>query len=354
MNKKTLFLSPNTLKKAIVESQILPLAAACKNETILLSKYEFDKLSKFEQSKIKTCKSKGLGSKIRILNKIKADYIYIRDPFDFILCFILRLLGFINCEFVYDFRGVAHEEMLFKNSKAWKCLIVKYLERFAYRKANFISCVSNNMKLSLMKKYGERNNVSMTPCGADFRIKKIIKCNEIVNFCYLGGLSEWQKFESVCNTIDHFKHIDKINFHIITKDIELAKYQLKQKGLLSENISVISLARSELPSYLSDMDYGFVFRDNTFINNTASPIKVSEYICAGIIPVLTSGVGDFYDILKNSGLGLDRAEFHNMDLQELKAMKNDDTIARGLYNLSEFYSWDKLASTHIVNQIGFN
>jgi len=348
---KTLFISPNTLKKSVLESQIFPLIYACNNTSFLISKFDFDQNTRPEKVNVESISSKGILSKVRIIKNIKPDYIYVRDPFDFFLCFILNFFTLTNSQLIYDFRGVAHEEMKFKNSKLWKCKIIEFLEKLAFKKAHFVSCVSQNMRLALVKKFGERVNFSVTPCGADFRFKKSIVAKEHIDFCYVGGLSKWQQFDEVCKTIKKLQQFPLAKFHILTNDISLANKKINEYGINKYNLIVTSLGRDDIPSYLKNMDYGFVFRENTFINKTASPIKVSEYVCAGIIPVLTSGVGDFYDLLISKKLGIEKASFELMTFEELRIRSNNECLVDELYEFSNDYSWKKIAHTHIINKL---
>lgn len=49
---------------------------------------------------------------------------------------------------------------------------------------------------------------------------------------------------------------------------------------------------------LRDVKFGFVLRDDIAVNNVATPTKLSSYLSAGVIPIYSSALKDFYEKTK--------------------------------------------------------
>jgi glycosyltransferase involved in cell wall biosynthesis len=51
-------------------------------------------------------------------------------------------------------------------------------------------------------------------------------------------------------------------------------------------------------------DYGIILRANNITNRVASPIKITEYLHAGLKVILSPNIGDYSDLLIQSGYGI--------------------------------------------------
>ena len=72
----------------------------------------------------------------------------------------------------------------------------------------------------------------------------------------------------------------------------------------SRNPPFLQLIRlEEINNYLNATDYGILFRENLPINNQASPTKFAEYILAGLKVIISEGVGDFSEFVREHDCG---------------------------------------------------
>ena len=115
-------------------------------------------------------------------------------------------------------------------------------------------------------------------------------------FCYVGGLSVWQCFPE---TVELYKQIeDKVpnaKFKVFTGDQDKAKAILKEKGV--NNYEVKYVKPDQLVSELASCKYGFIVRAESPVNYVATPTKLSNYMAAGLIPIVSNSVGFFEEIL---------------------------------------------------------
>jgi glycosyltransferase involved in cell wall biosynthesis len=79
--------------------------------------------------------------------------------------------------------------------------------------------------------------------------------------------------------------------------------KLAKVGLTSEQVFVTKAPHVEVPSYLSAADFAFATIKPAECRRFCSPIKVGEYWAAGLPVLLTDGVGDDSDIIKQEGGG---------------------------------------------------
>ena len=64
-----------------------------------------------------------------------------------------------------------------------------------------------------------------------------------------------------------------------------------------EGVDVAYCKPAELPLVLAGYKYGFILRHQHAVNAVATPTKVSSYMAAGVIPILTDAVTDFAERL---------------------------------------------------------
>jgi hypothetical protein len=236
---------------------------------------------------------------------------YVRDVFNY---YNLHLINIIKKKFtiVYDFRSLIHTEMNYKKKSIYKQYLLKYMESYAYRKADYIQCVSNNLLKYLHDNFDYRDAV-VIPCFVN-GVKKLSN-KTVDSFVYCGGLSEWQKFDLILDLYFHifceYKEVNKKScFTIITmqKDdawkIINAKYKVNKD--FTETIKIKTMHPNDIPSELTKYQYGFLFRDKHIMNETSCPIKLCEYLSSGVIPIMSSGIGDFSNTL-------DFAVYYNKD-----------------------------------------
>lgn len=202
---------------------------------------------------------------------------------------------------IFWFQGVEPEELLMcgNNRTLRQRLRIKWfswLERRVLFHASLILFVSNAMHRHYLAKYGyTRQNYVVAPCMNSALIRNRF-CKEgkyaSPSFVYAGGLSQWQCFG---HTLDLFRHIrdsfPTARLALFTKETDAANKACKNKGL--DNVEVCSVPLEEIESRLSEFKYGIMLREDTIVNNVATPTKFNTYTACGLIPIMTDAVKDF-------------------------------------------------------------
>lgn len=220
----------------------------------------------------------------------------------------------INVPILIDVRGVVYEEIKYRLQK------LTYIKGFRYRlqKGYFlslyqslfkkdnvniaISSVSPLINAYISEHYPQCNykkyfhpNIAGTQFSYNengrIRIRKKygISADEPVAICSTNGNGIWQKDYLVIQ-----KLVDKG-----VKVINLSNCDPHIKGCISTKIPF-----AEMPDYLSSADYAVLWRDNTFMNNSASPSKFSEFAVMGLYVIHNKSVGVAVHYIQETGAGI--------------------------------------------------
>jgi hypothetical protein len=108
-------------------------------------------------------------------------------------------------------------------------------------------------------------------------------------------------------------------FLILTpeKDRHLIEPHLKRAGVPAADHGMYSCPHEDVARYLCGGDVGLLLRDRHLMNEVAAPGKFSEYLLTGLPIVMTDGIGDYSEQVRD-------AEFACLlpDLDHLEAMKD--------------------------------
>ena len=241
---------------------------------------------------------------------------------------VLRFLPkSVKC--IIDVHGATREEYEYSTPSPDKNLAktFDYLELKGMRRASYIVCQSEAMKMYLLKKYNflAENKIFTYKCGADrnlFYIDKNtrnsmrkelgIKETEIL-FVYSGGMHKWQKIEDAISTFITYAKNKEAKFLILTLDKEVAQGLIeKQDENLQNKFIIHSTTNKEVYKYLNAADIAFLLRDDVVLNQVASPTKLAEYMFCGL-PIISTNVSKMW--IENSSFifNLDQKNIQDVD-----------------------------------------
>jgi glycosyltransferase involved in cell wall biosynthesis len=261
------------------------------------------------------------------------NYLYIHSIYNYLWVFPFFLFRRNNkFHIVLDLHGAVPEELSF-SKKHLLSFIYSKLEKSSFKKIHLAITVSNSMKNHFLSKYkfykGNYFTFYIQPENVfDAPIKNIkpalgIMSNNIV-FVYSGNSQAWQNTKLMLNEISKLNNPNYI-FIILTLDIDyFNKLIISNQNLSHHKIILKTVEPSELPSYYSISNYGFILRNEHILNMVSSPTKMIEYLFYGITPItLSNKIGDFnqfgYEYLSVYAL--------NNNLVQIKSYKNN-LIAR--------------------------
>lgn len=226
----------------------------------------------------------------------KNDYILVTSLFTFIK---LYSLGYRN--FIYWFQGVSPEENYMLLQSKVRFYIYSLIERIAIKKIRYKIGVSSYLFKHFEKKYKfkiDNDSIFIMPCfNTGLNKNHFYTPDKYKNniFCYAGSMRTWQGFD---NILDYYSKIEQLHpdvcFRIYTSDIEIAKEKVLKSGIRNYIIGCVPI--EEVDNALSECKFGFLLREDTIINNVATPTKLGSYLGNGLIPIFTTAIHAYRDL----------------------------------------------------------
>lgn len=216
---------------------------------------------------------------------------------------------------VYDGRGAIGAEWHEYNviTDATMLAQINDLEREAVTNAGFRIAVSHALVIFWEKEFGyqEQDHV-IIPCTVNkvFEELQITKQSvqtakqkfkfnpQDIVLAYAGSLAGWQSFELLHNFIAPLLRSDpKIKLLFLSgADKNISKLEQEFPGkIVREQVSP-----NQVPACLLAADYGLLIREETVTNQVASPVKFAEYLACGLKVIISPGLGDYSEVIKNN------------------------------------------------------
>ncbi len=219
---------------------------------------------------------------------------------------------------IWDVHGVLPEEYVMQLNFL-EAQNATAAEEFLLEKADCTLVISDAMVAHFQKKYNKvpKNIINTSVFTSDVmnNFDEIILSKpktEPYNVVYAGNTMAWQNVPYMKHVIGQCKQ--KFNYYIFTHDIEDFNRQ-NSTEIMPKTFKIDSVPIEKVFETYKICHFGFALRDDTPVNNVATPTKIIEYIQFGIIPVFKSDkIGDFaalglkyikYDELANTNLTFD-------------------------------------------------
>ena len=219
----------------------------------------------------------------------KSRGIVVISPFDVIKA---RLAGY--CYVLFWSQGLTAEESYMRNGSRTRLELLKAVSKCALKRADLTLLVSDAMREYYQKDYGVTlGKTVVMPCFNE-EVGNTLPLNQRSGsvFLYAGGLAPWQCFEA---TVDLYRAVEEqvedASFLVLVKDRERAERVLKAAGVVRYEIDYVS--QEQLQSRIQGVSYGFCLREDSPVNNVATPTKLSTYVANDIVPICSKALVDF-------------------------------------------------------------
>ena len=253
---------------------------------------------------------------------------------------------------IFESRGATIEERAFVHNdfKSLKRNIKEYVNLRSEEKlisgSHGVICVSDALKKYYVSKFKmdtSKTDFLVIPGAASrdlFYYEKSLReeyrsllgySDEDVVLVYSGALNQkWEIPDVVFNFLKSLAEFrTDFKFLMITPDLELVNEYSKKYGI-SQDLVAIQSSFDEVNKYLNAADVALLLREDIVMNNVASPTKFAEYLMAGLPTVLSHGIHDFAEILRETGYGviLEDNTLVNQDLaDDIVELKSKDRKA---------------------------
>ncbi|MBS4034560.1 MAG: glycosyltransferase [Ignavibacterium sp.] len=220
-----------------------------------------------------------------------------------------------------DIRGTSIEEIEeFYNLSKFQKFVKMYNNKLALQNLNSfskISVVSGSLKEYLVNNYyvnPEKIFITPSLAGKGFSFneeqrKKVrnglsLNENDLLIVFSSGGTANWQNNDPLTWLAD--KGLKVLN---------LSKKEIRHSNIINKFVSY-----SEMPEYLNAADAAIIWRDKSIVNEAASPVKFSEYICCGLPVIANRSVNMISEYIIKHQCGLLVDDLDKIDLTTIKEL----------------------------------
>lgn len=346
---KTILVTNNKLDYPVLHSQLLAVYKEIRvnSEKVLycsdtdLDRFEEYRLVNFSVSKIAVLNYLWYIFSLRkmIRSSERDDLFHIRGFVGGIVFFIAMLLAFKTPNYIYDPRGFFLQEKSEVNS--W---ISKLRWAFAAAEKKLIShsirtiVTTEKFKDILASEYGmpekylvNYNCSNLSTADRDFSIREM---NEI-NVVYLGAVNYWHDIDEIARLLLHLRSSLQekyLRLYFLTAPKNQAAVKAKLNSIGFDELIIDSVPYSSVEKTLNEMHIGISVVKPTTSSVIASPIKIADYLKAGLVIVCNEGIGDFdQHYLKEKSALLYKfgtPDFTAEDLYSVRSHQNAELINR--------------------------
>lgn len=179
-----------------------------------------------------------------------------------------------------------------------------------------VLCVSRALREVLEARHpGARDKAVVIPCGYDearfgldpaaraaTRARLGLEARFVV--AYAGSLVPYQLPEQLVQVGVIARQVrPDAHLLLITPEVERGRALAQAAGLPPEAVTVRAAAHDEVPALLNAADLGLLLRRPDPVNAVASPTKLAEYLACGLPVLVSDGVGDSSDLVREARAG---------------------------------------------------
>jgi glycosyltransferase involved in cell wall biosynthesis len=228
----------------------------------------------------------------------------------------LILAPLLRAKLVYHQEGFYPDEQV--DAGLWehgslKHRIAHYLERRLLLRAHGILTLSHrarNVIESIPEIRATRTPVEVTPSVVNIEpflsVRAAAAEGNAVHFVYIGAvggryeLEKMARFVAIARQKMGSAHMRVLSY-VDAAEVELL---LKNSGLSPEEWSADSVPHSEIPVELAQQQVGLFFLRRGISEHACSPTKIGEYWASGLPVVVSAGVSDTDDIIRDERVGV--------------------------------------------------
>ena len=198
-------------------------------------------------------------------------------------------------------QGVTAEESFLRNHSKLRLMILNGIDCFIMKKAISILFVSKELKnyYEIRARQSFESKSYVMPCFNEELDISVLQKKDYKDpsFVYVGSLDLWQCFQQTVSLYTQIERkIPGCRLKVLTFQTEEADRILREAG--AENYCVKCVPKELVREELEECSFGFVLREDIEVNRVATPTKISSYLAAGVIPVVTRSVRDFAALAK--------------------------------------------------------
>jgi glycosyltransferase involved in cell wall biosynthesis len=132
------------------------------------------------------------------------------------------------------------------------------------------------------------------------RARRELNVENKVVLAFVGSITRYQHvedgFAEFCKVAVNRWGAERVHVLCLTPDAKTMTAVLNGAGVPDDATTVMSVPQSQVADYLVAADAGFLLRDASAVNRVSVPVKIGEYLAAGV-PVIVSRIEQWVDDL---------------------------------------------------------
>ena len=199
----------------------------------------------------------------------------------------------------------------------WKYRYARKYEKLQMRHAHRLITVTENYRNYLITTEGvDERRIAVVPCVTDLertrfdpelrhRVRRNLGLNTETTAIYSGKFGDlYYDEEAFVILEDAFAYFENLHLILLTPtDKRHIRARLRAHRIPEDRVHITSVARSEVPAYLSAADFAYSFVRPHAASLFQCPIKHGEYWACGLPFITPDKIGDDYKIIANEGGG---------------------------------------------------
>jgi hypothetical protein len=168
-------------------------------------------------------------------------------------------------------------------------LVDYWKENYAYNKTEHvvIPCALNSSN--------EEDTIPRTEIRKQLQVR-----NTETLLVYSGSSAQWQSFNTLEENLSQaFAQNANIKLLMLCKPGGEKALAEKYPGRVMQ----AWVKPYEVSSFLNACDYGLLVREQSVTNKVSSPVKFAEYLAAGLPVIISEGIGDYSNFVKEKNCG---------------------------------------------------
>jgi glycosyltransferase involved in cell wall biosynthesis len=200
--------------------------------------------------------------------------------------------------------------------------------RYAISHGNMVTTVSAPLKDYLVQNYNAPDNTSIIPCCVNNvindsqrdKVRQQLALSDKKAILYLGGTQKYQHLDDLVFPFFQSALAQSENCVavFITQNMSAIQQLIEKFRLPAGRVRLISVPQQEVGRYLSAMDAGLLLRAPSFLNAFSQPVKLGEYLSAGLPVVVEKGTGSVQEMLAPYDIAF-AVNIHNRSTTDLDA-----------------------------------
>ena len=211
---------------------------------------------------------------------------------------ISKLFFAKECIVLYKQGALTAEKIYLKSGKLRK-LKYSLIEQLSLKFSDEAIFVSNKMADYYKKEFNYKKTFNIINNKVLLTSKPQNKAERnTVEIVYAGSIAKWQKADYIVQLFAELSKQTNISFKIISN----SKHFFEKKNI--KKLTVSESTPEQIINKLSLSDIGIIIRDDNVLNYVSSPIKIGEYLSAGLPIIATNNIGDYSDVIQKNELGV--------------------------------------------------